>query len=290
MLISLKAFNPNFLHTNMPEEMLNCAKGIDCSVTGVRRAIINSKKFIVGQELIPYNDKNESVTDGLNKIFHGDLDSGASASIIEKYKGIWSKFAKLPYPAIFIENSGMGILLQEYNGGILGLVIHQSGFIEYCRFFIRHGEEFLFSGYMNKTLQDKIENGLCTITVSDMKAMNQRIGFWCFMVLNALTYINAKNVSIEAYKMSKSEAKRSNLPNVMVRQYDYHVVNIFHKKVVYEKLADVEAFSNSETTSHIRAHMVRGHFKQRGSGLYWWNPFLRCKKNQGFVDKDYIVH
>ena len=35
--------------------------------------------------------------------------------------------------------------------------------------------------------------------------------------------------------------------------------------------------ATGEITSHVgtAAHYVRGHFKQRKSGVYWWNPFVR---------------
>jgi len=32
-----------------------------------------------------------------------------------------------------------------------------------------------------------------------------------------------------------------------------------------------------EPIEHRSAHLVRGHFKQRKSGLFWWNPFVRGK-------------
>jgi hypothetical protein len=36
-----------------------------------------------------------------------------------------------------------------------------------------------------------------------------------------------------------------------------------------------------------RAHFVRGHFKMRRSGVYWWSPFIRGDKSLGFVSKSY---
>lgn len=39
----------------------------------------------------------------------------------------------------------------------------------------------------------------------------------------------------------------------------------------------------------VRAHFVRGHFKIRASGVFWWSPFLRGDAKRGLVMKDYEV-
>jgi len=43
------------------------------------------------------------------------------------------------------------------------------------------------------------------------------------------------------------------------------------------------------TRTEMRAHMVRGHFKVRRTGVYWWRAFVRGR--HGTVDRDrYQVH
>lgn len=45
-------------------------------------------------------------------------------------------------------------------------------------------------------------------------------------------------------------------------------------------LDEIEQVASDGTISHkadIAAHYVRGHFKQRSKGIYWWNPFIRGK-------------
>lgn len=32
---------------------------------------------------------------------------------------------------------------------------------------------------------------------------------------------------------------------------------------------------------------VRGHFKVKKTGVYWWNPFVRGDATKGFVSHDY---
>jgi len=38
----------------------------------------------------------------------------------------------------------------------------------------------------------------------------------------------------------------------------------------------------------VRGHFVRGHFKQRASGLYWWSNFFRGDATR-VVSKSYAV-
>jgi hypothetical protein len=39
----------------------------------------------------------------------------------------------------------------------------------------------------------------------------------------------------------------------------------------------------------VRTHFVRGHFKVRKSGLYWWKPFVRGDVKKGFAAKTYQI-
>jgi hypothetical protein len=47
----------------------------------------------------------------------------------------------------------------------------------------------------------------------------------------------------------------------------------------------------SEEHQHkeLRLHFVRGHFKKRKTGLFWWGMFARGSGKHGFVHKDYEV-
>lgn len=42
-------------------------------------------------------------------------------------------------------------------------------------------------------------------------------------------------------------------------------------------LSAVESVTNGKTSQRadVEAHLVRGHFKRRKSGVYWWSPFIR---------------
>jgi hypothetical protein len=50
------------------------------------------------------------------------------------------------------------------------------------------------------------------------------------------------------------------------------------------------ALGRSDVPVHLmRAHLVRGHFKIRRSGIYWWSPHIRGDANLGMLRKDYKV-
>lgn len=45
--------------------------------------------------------------------------------------------------------------------------------------------------------------------------------------------------------------------------------------------------SSDPSGIETRAHLVRGHFKRRKSGMYWWSPFVRGNQKLGIKNKDY---
>jgi hypothetical protein len=45
------------------------------------------------------------------------------------------------------------------------------------------------------------------------------------------------------------------------------------------------ALGSGLSHSEIRAHLVRGHFKVRKTGVFWWSPYLWGRERAGFVDR-----
>lgn len=45
----------------------------------------------------------------------------------------------------------------------------------------------------------------------------------------------------------------------------------------------------SGTKSKSRLHLRRGHFKQRKTGLFWWNPHIAGKENEYAIEKSYVI-
>ena len=105
---------------------------------------------------------------------------------------------------------------------------------------------------------------------------------YLFAVLGLL---NAQNVPVstrtDLSKLNKARARRGH------RQLQDHTVltiRATHKASLLPPRA-----SSTERGTEIRASFIRGHFKHRKTGIFWWNPHLRGNRKRGFVDKDYTI-
>ena len=111
-------------------------------------------------------------------------------------------------------------------------------------------------------------------------------------VVSALACMNAKNINSISIPPSKV-ANQIRAHKHKVPLFEYHVLDIFLNPDV-RKLARTEPnkarplILDALTTS-MPLHTVRGHFKQRKTGLFWWSPFIRGHIENGAVDKDYRV-
>lgn len=64
----------------------------------------------------------------------------------------------------------------------------------------------------------------------------------------------------------------------------YHVL-----KISPRLKAKLRALIKSTGESDMPAHFVRGHFKARKTGIFFWHPFWRGKSSVGVVEKDYVL-
>ena len=91
---------------------------------------------------------------------------------------------------------------------------------------------------------------------------------WRF-ALSFLTVINSRNVisigpETDMVKLNKSRLKKNITPLMSYREIRLNI-----SKIQRNRLG--EAYSSRD----LQAHLVRGHWKLRKSGLFWWNPFVR---------------
>jgi hypothetical protein len=104
--------------------------------------------------------------------------------------------------------------------------------------------------------------------------------FW----MAALALLNSRNVvateSVDLTSLNKARRKRKQ-PELL----SYTTCKISLR--LGARIARSQ--SGNEGRSPIRAHFVRGHFKVRKSGIFWWSPFLRGDKDVGMVMKDYEI-
>lgn len=104
-------------------------------------------------------------------------------------------------------------------------------------------------------------------------------------LLATLALLNSRNigqtVEIDSSEFKKSEQKYGRRPF-----FSYSLCKLSsHCKKVITRLLDAGVGG-----AGIRAHFVRGHFKVRKSGIFWWSDFARGDPSLGFADKDYSVH
>ena len=105
------------------------------------------------------------------------------------------------------------------------------------------------------------------------------VWFW----LAVLALLNAKNGASSTYTpapeaLNRSRAKAGKLPLM-----DYHQLTL---RIGPHDHGRGRAGSSGDP---MRAHTVRGHFKIRKTGIYWWRPFIRGDVAEGFAGKRYKV-
>lgn len=99
-------------------------------------------------------------------------------------------------------------------------------------------------------------------------------------LLSFIALLNSRN-------MCKSEVVESKRKNNRLKRItgDMHIYRRLQLKLSTKKYAS----SADGQPSLIRAHAVRGHFKVRKSGIYWWSDFMRGSLDVGTVDKEYSL-
>lgn len=114
------------------------------------------------------------------------------------------------------------------------------------------------------------------------------------LVLRALLFINTRNLKHQVVKPTRKELPPT-VPKVMVPKCEFKVVTLYRSldDVVNLTEFNTEVKKQRETANAPgKATLVRGHFKKRSSGLYWWSHHVRNYANKdtvGMVDKVYDV-
>jgi len=94
--------------------------------------------------------------------------------------------------------------------------------------------------------------------------------------------LNARNAveteTVDYSRLNKARQKAGKLP-----LFEYKLLKIAHRQVqrVYP--------DGKRPNDHapMRGHFVRGHFKARKSGVFFWHPFARGDFHRGRIKKDY---
>jgi len=102
------------------------------------------------------------------------------------------------------------------------------------------------------------------------------------MLIKALLILlntrNGTNISdVDLSKLNKSRAKSGKQPLL-----SHRIVNL--RESLCRRYGDT-----GRPTGRVRVHRVRGHFKVRSTGVFWWGDFVRGNPQAGMVTHDYRV-
>lgn len=286
MLISQRiAKDINFL-----KPILGSKESRDC-LLNIRLDIIHSTKFIVGRELFDSGTTSEGL---LNRLF-GD-NRKTHNDKIQNRLNTYGEYLCLPFPSIVIEND-TGLLLLISSGPLCWDFFSVSPNGVSCPFYTTVS----FPGKNTETMikafslvsDDVIEKRHADRSIEWRETMFSTLSGLVVTVSEILLFMNVKNIKHIRYTPTKKE--NAAVPKVLQPKYTYHILDLFKQKKVYTSLDGIEEdlCKPRRATELRRAVLVRGHFKQRKTGIFFWDHYTRNKHNaetHGIVDKDYRVH
>jgi hypothetical protein len=104
-------------------------------------------------------------------------------------------------------------------------------------------------------------------------------------ILATIGLMNTRNASdtvlVDKTEHNKKRAKQKQLP-----------LFSHHRLRIHPKLSARVAAANKQTNgshSAMRMHLVRGHWKVRRTGIFFWHPFARGSAEHGTVEKEYVL-
>jgi hypothetical protein len=103
-------------------------------------------------------------------------------------------------------------------------------------------------------------------------------------LLAVIGLLNARNVvemqSVDYDKLNKARIKRGKLP-----LFEHKILKIAERQ--QRRVYGPDGARGDFTP--MRGHIVRGHFKTRKTGIFFWHPFGRGDFTRGRITKDYVT-
>lgn len=224
----------------------------------------------------------------------------------DKRDAVYSQFARPPFPVMVLESDSFVVIVREYKA-VFDKTTHEAIEPGGRAFSVRTVDKFGIVGshrhvvihnpsgktrrfYLPETEWLK-EQTKKDEHAKQLENLLRRAIVFGWIACDVLTLMNCRNIHQIVYKPSRREL--AHLPKVLQPSFVYHMLNIQRTKKVYTSLDALtdDAFTR-EAKTNAKAHVVRGHFKETKTGLFWWNSFLRNNQNRataGFVDKTYRI-
>jgi hypothetical protein len=102
-------------------------------------------------------------------------------------------------------------------------------------------------------------------------------------LFSVLGLFNARNVVeaelVDKTKHNKARAKHGNPP---LCTHTLLKIRAMHRRSLVPGRHTADG-------REIRSHFVRGHFKQRATGIFWWGPHMRGNPERGTITHDYLI-
>lgn len=106
-----------------------------------------------------------------------------------------------------------------------------------------------------------------------------------YRLMDIIARLNSRNITqvteSNLDRLNKNRAKKGK-PSLL----NYRTVDL--SKEVKRAISSLKE-GDGESGSLRRLHWVRGHFKIRKTGIFWWNPHLAGIAEEGFIEKDYVA-
>lgn len=253
----------------------------------LRMRIINATKIIVPQELFHKGlTYGESLTRYLTKGTRDDFEKKAHQ---------YNTYCNLPFPSLFIENETGGMLVEALPSGPnhcrITSVDDDGGMIPiqvYCKGFgLKDNDVFQPNIDIDYVAKEKY---LFVKQIQDHLRMTALVN--TYMVYETLLFLNVRNTVLHKYVPTKKE--NAAVPKPLQVKYVYHILDVFRDITRYDSMDQIteQIKVSGRSVNERRMHVVRGHFKQLKSGLYWWSDHMRNRHNRetvGEVEKDYRI-
>lgn len=270
----------------------------------IRGKILHAHKFVIPAEIMNLDTNVVSSAEMFAKL--SGAESKRDILNFAKYGKrfeLYTKFARLPYKTIVLENqTGLWLLdTKEYKGRQLihAIQVHHTGQLVPVSFEwdptqlpAANEAEIGLDLVAPHPAFNRVTQGIFDVlrkNPSDYNGTILSVQLFAATISEILLLLNCANITIGQCKPSNKEA--SGIPKVFMPYYTYRILDIFRERRRYERLSDVETFLKEDAKDgERRASFVRGHFKCIREVLHWWNPFMRNRHRldtHGFADKDY---
>lgn len=262
-------------------------KAQTAAVKEYRKKIMRATKLIIPNEFMDFFHDNASGR--TSTLTTAGRDLAPRHPLFVEYS------SRLLMPTLFIENDNLGVLIEERPEGWVAsyFICNMNNEGVPCQFF---GYRLIFD--RTKTFEEWCtelmivgDGEVSTITPNDIHPrMHAILRNLLTVVSEILLFINTKNSPTRNYTPTAKELK--GISKDIQLLYTYKILDIYRDLREVNDLEAVKEFIRTKAVNNgpSRAHLVRGHFKRKKNGLFWWSPFLRNRHNAkdvGIVVKDY---